>query len=452
MSVSGLFRLAAADLRRDLRHYMAAGAGVVVGVAALAFFLALARGVGDVLRGELLPVDVVEVGPRGLELDLFALRLGVGGDTLAGDDLQRLAAVSGVVSVYPKMRLLAPALASGGESLLGTDLQTEIVVDGVAGGALEEGVDRKEFTAPPLGAGCTSDLECGQGLYCSGRPGETVCRAPIPAVISNHLVELYNGAFRRAYDLPRLNPDAVVGLGFDVAFGGSTFRAPGRGGVVRARVRLAGFSDRAIPLGITIPLEEVQRLNGILGPAEASDEYHSALLEVSDPGDLPEVVSSVEQLGLEVRDRGARRAASLLGALVAVAALVAGAILLVAAVSIAHVFLMLVVSREREIGVLRAVGARRGDVVRLLLGQAATVGVGAGMTGVLVARLAAAAADAAASGLLPDFPYKPDTFFAFSPWLVVSAIALGIACCVAGAAWPALRAARHDPVTMLARR
>ena len=46
------------------------------------------------------------------DLDLFALRLDLGRDTLGRGDVDDLAAIDGVSAVYPRMRLTVPALAS----------------------------------------------------------------------------------------------------------------------------------------------------------------------------------------------------------------------------------------------------------------------------------------------------------------------------------------------------
>jgi ABC-type antimicrobial peptide transport system permease subunit len=115
-----------------------------------------------------------------------------------------------------------------------------------------------------------------------------------------------------------------------------------------------------------------------------------------------------------------------------------------------HVFYLVVVVRRREIALLRAVGARRGDIRALLLVEAAFVGLTAGSLGVFVGIAAAAIADLLAASRVPDFPFKPESFFAVSPWLVASALAVAILACVAGALPSAARAAAGDPADGLA--
>jgi hypothetical protein len=438
----------AADLCRHWRHFAAASVGVVLGVAALTFFLALGLQIRELLVTQVFPADHLEVAPRRAEVDLFALRLDLGRDALDGADLDGLGAIDGVDAVYPKMRLTVPALASGGTSLFGAGLQTEIVADGIDPALVvgEVGPAFREVDDDQPPKRCSGDAECGEEAYC-GRErgfGEGVCRPYIPVLVSPYVVELYNGAFRRAYDLPKINPDALEGLVFEMAFGASTLR-PSRGRVIREKMRLAGVSDKAIPLGVTLPVGHIRRLNMALDSPQAGERYHSAVIEVKDKGLLPRVVEAVEASGLEVRDRGARRAALVTAVVMLVLALVGTVLIAVAAAHIMHVFYLVVMVRRREIGLLRAVGARRGDIRTLLVAEAAVVGLAASLLGVAVAVAGGAVADAFAAGSVPDFPFKPESFFAFSPWLIIPVVLLAVVACVIGALPPSFRAAAGDP-------
>jgi ABC-type antimicrobial peptide transport system permease subunit len=196
----------------------------------------------------------------------------------------------------------------------------------------------------------------------------------------------------------------------------------------------------------------VQHFNSLFRSAEAAGEYHSAIVEVASKADVARAAARVKELGFEVSDRGAERAALLLAVLVLVFALVSTAILVVAAIHIMHVFSMLVVQRQREIGLMRAVGASRGDIRRIILGEAALVGAGAGVVGVLLARAAMYGADLLADRLIPPFPYKPETFFHLSPGLAAAAVALAVVSCVVGAVVPAHQAANRDAAEVLSGR
>jgi hypothetical protein len=442
-------RAVVADLRRHWRHFAAASVGIALGVGALVFFVGLGVQVRSLLLDQVVNAGFVEVVPRSAGVDLFALRIELADDTLDPAAIEDLEAIGGVAAVYPKMRLTAPAMASGGSALFGAGLQTEIVADGVdprlvrddVGGAFRE-VDGEVPDTP-----CSSDAQCGVDAYCGGGR----CRPLIPAVVSPYIIELYNGGFRRAYDLPKVNPEAFVGMTFEMVFGASTFRRSASP-PIRERMRLAGVSDAAIPLGVTLPLGHVRRLNVALGSQADGERYHSAVLELARRRDLPRVVAAAERLGLEVHDRGARRAALATAVVLAVFALVGLVLVAISVAHIMHVFYLVVMVRRREIGVLRAVGAQRGDIRRLLVAEAAVMGFASGLVGVLGALAAAGAADLFAARQVPDFPFKPETFFAFPPWLIVAALVLAVTSCVVGSLPPAARAVAGDPARALAGR
>lgn len=453
MTATGLARTALRDLRRHLRHFAASSAGIVLGVAALVFFLGLGLQARGLLLAQVFSGEHLEVAPKSVDINLFALRLDIGGDTLDETDLEKLQAIPGVTAVYPKMRLIVPALASGGSSIFGEGMQTEIVADGIDPALVRDEVGDAfyevdwEPTAPPVP--CSRDRDCGQGWYCDR--GVMDCRPYIPALISPYVVELYNGAFSRAYGLPKINPEALRGMSFEMTIGASSLR-PSSGRVIRERMRLAGVSDQAIPLGVTLPLGHVRALNEALAGQKAGCRYHSAVLVVDDKERLGEIVQAVEEAGFAIRDGGARKAALLTTAAMGALGLVGLALIVLAGAHIMHVFFLVVMVRRRELGLLRAVGARRADIRALLLAEAAAVGLVSGVIGSLAALGAAAAANAMALRYLPDFPFKPESFFAFPPWLLAAVLVLAVAAAVLGALPSALKAASGDPADALAGR
>ena len=112
--------------------------------------------------------------------------------------------------------------------------------------------------------------------------------------------------------------------------------------------------------------------------------------------------------------------------------------LLLAAIGIFGVMATLVGERTREMGVRLAMGARREDVLRLILRRAAWL-TGAGLVAGLVMAFALAHG---AANLMPGV--RPD-----DPVIFVT-IAVAIAAIALGSSWiPALRAARIDPMKAL---
>jgi putative ABC transport system permease protein len=116
--------------------------------------------------------------------------------------------------------------------------------------------------------------------------------------------------------------------------------------------------------------------------------------------------------------------------------------LLVAGVSIANTMLMSVTKRREEIGVLRAVGYSKVDILRILLVEAALLGaIGAGI-GIVLALLVVLAANAIFLG-------DPFAFTSESVLYLVGAVVFGIATSLVAGAYPAWRAANERPVEAL---
>ena len=119
-------------------------------------------------------------------------------------------------------------------------------------------------------------------------------------------------------------------------------------------------------------------------------------------------------------------------------ALFAGAALVLVAVGIYGVIACSVTERTQEIGIRMALGAQRGGVLRMVVGQAIALAA----VGVLVGAAGAAGLTRLLSGFLFEVsPVDPLTFAAVSAMVVIVALL--------ASAVPALRATRVDPVIAL---
>ena len=454
MSLRPALRLARLELRRGWRRLAAAGIGIALAVATLVFLFSLGLGLRATLLGEVFPLDRLEVAKEASSLDLFGVRLPLGGDTLDPAAIEQLRQIPGVRRVFPKMKLTVPAVASGAGFMFGSELQTELVVDGIDPDLVADEVGPAFRTpAAATGVACNRDRDCGDDAYCAPAGSASLtgtCRPYVPVLVSHHLLELYNGSLRRAYHLPQLDPDRVIGATVELTVGASMLRADPRRGVVRERVRLVGFSDRAIPFGLTLPIDVVRELNVRFSSASAAEAYHSAIVELSSPKDARQVIAAVEGLKLAVSDRGARRAAGLLALVMAIVAAVGAAVLGVAAASVAHAFFLSVEGRRREIAVLRAIGATRGDIRGMVVIEAVAIGVAAGAAGLAVAAAGAAVIDRLAARWVSGLPYQPDSLFLIEPWLILGGLAIAVVAAVLGALPAVRRSAGPDPARSLA--
>jgi ABC-type lipoprotein release transport system permease subunit len=105
--------------------------------------------------------------------------------------------------------------------------------------------------------------------------------------------------------------------------------------------------------------------------------------------------------------------------------------------------------RAREIAVLQALGATPSDVHRVVLLEGGMIGLAGGLAGTLLAFGLSILANRLALRLLPDFPFRPETFFAFPAWLPALGVLVPALAAVLGALAPAAAAARIEPARTL---
>jgi hypothetical protein len=457
--------LLARDLRRARGPLASSAFGLAAGTAALVFFLALGLGVRAVLLGDVFPIDQVELEPpKAADPGLLALVAGTAMPPgIPPGDVEKLRALPGVGAVFPKLRLAFPLSARGGKEIFGFEVGTsELVGDGldpalVAGEAgLAAGV-AAAFVDPLAkpGPACLDDAGCAAPAYCERPSGaaEGRCSDPVPVLVSRYLLEIFDKSLAPAHGLPPIASTLVEraqGVTFTLRLGESLLGRARVGAPRTVRARVVGVSRRAIDLGVTLPLEVVRRWDRELAGEAAAARFSSAVVVARSGGDVASILAEAGRLGLEPRDTRARDVSVLVSGVMALLALVAGVLFVVSASNIAYTFRVLVGERRAEIALYRALGASAADAAAWMMALALSVGVLGGAVGAVTARLLAVAADELAARRLPDFPFKPETFFAFPPWLFLAGLGFAALFAALGALGPARRAATVDPATSLA--
>lgn len=479
MNLGRYFALLRQSLRRHRQHFLLSSLGVTLGIATLVFFTALGAGVRTTVLEDIFVIDRLEV----IDPTAGAAITAGGFFSSAGLDdhtVEELASLPGAKAAFPKMKLTFPARASGGAALLGRDLGIEFIGDGIppelVAQDIKDPLGFADFQAPRQ---CTAQSDCLDSQLCgpdnlcqpkSCSPGDLFscgdlaychperkeCALPIPIIASPNVLEIYNGSVHTALRgsqgiggrLPRLTEQMLVGFEFDIIFGESFMGRAQNREIQRERARLVGFSDRAILMGATMPLGYVKRLNARFGNDSAGETYHSILVEAASNDAVAPLADTIQnELHLELSDRHqqAQRAGLLILLLTLLFNLIAGVILLISALNITHTFTMMILERRREIGLMRALGARRLHIQALILGESTVIAALSATAGLLLARAAAHLADFLLHNQVGHFPFKPDTLFSWPLWIVAAAFATALLFCWLGALLPTIRAGRIEP-------
>jgi putative ABC transport system permease protein len=113
--------------------------------------------------------------------------------------------------------------------------------------------------------------------------------------------------------------------------------------------------------------------------------------------------------------------------------------LLVGGIGVMNIMLVSVTERTREIGVRKALGARRRDIIGQFLVEAMTLTGLGGVLGIVIAVLITMLVGA----LIPSLPSSVPS------WALITGFSVSVAVGVFFGTWPAVKAARLDPVEAL---
>ena len=113
--------------------------------------------------------------------------------------------------------------------------------------------------------------------------------------------------------------------------------------------------------------------------------------------------------------------------------------LLVGGIGVMNIMLVSVTERTREIGVRKALGARRIDIIAQFLVEAMALTGAGGILGIVSAILLTMLVGA----LVPSLPSSVPT------WAVVTAFTVSVSIGLFFGVWPAVKASRLDPVDAL---
>ncbi|MEP6714812.1 MAG: ABC transporter permease [Terriglobia bacterium] len=122
-----------------------------------------------------------------------------------------------------------------------------------------------------------------------------------------------------------------------------------------------------------------------------------------------------------------------------VAIAISGLGLLVGGIGVMNIMLVSVTERTREIGIRKAIGARRLDIIAQFLAEAMALTGAGGVIGILTAILITMLIGA----LVPALPSSVPT------WALVTAFTVSVGIGLFFGVWPAVKAARLDPVEAL---
>jgi putative ABC transport system permease protein len=121
----------------------------------------------------------------------------------------------------------------------------------------------------------------------------------------------------------------------------------------------------------------------------------------------------------------------------------------VASLGIINTMVMSILERYREIGIMKAVGASEKDVKKIFFFESGVIGFLGGIFGLALGWVVSMVINQIANHFLVKQGAPYVDYFSFPWWLCMGAIAFSILVSLAAGLYPAVRAARVDPVVAL---
>ena len=183
-----------------------------------------------------------------------------------------------------------------------------------------------------------------------------------------------------------------------------------------------------------------------------TDGYDSLVVRGVDNSAIPAILAAAEEMNVEAQSLGAflEIANRVLAIMQALLGSVGALALLVATLGVANTMMMAIYERTREIGVLKALGARNKEVRRMFTADAVLLGLIGGFVGLILGILLGRLVDWAGHLYLASEGVTGiGRMSIVPPWLAIGAILFAGFIGILGGLYPASRAARLDPVDAL---
>ena len=239
--------------------------------------------------------------------------------------------------------------------------------------------------------------------------------------------------------------DNEILLGYEVAQHeklqpGDQFSTGGRANLlVSGIVGLTGSQDDAF---VYLPIKTAQKL--LDHPAAAT----AIGVKVTDPTRMVEITDALTAAvpGIQIVTMGevmnsisnlaaSARALSLAIVLIAI---------LISAVGVMNSILMAVFERTQEIGMMRAVGASRWDIFRIILEETTILSLSGGLVGILISILGSRMIEAFVRSVMPFVP--SGNLISFDPVVAAGSVLFIFIIGLCAGIYPALKASKINPV------
>lgn len=413
-----LLKLALKNLKaRKLRNALAAFS-IAIGTAALLTFASLSSGIETASFKEIeshTSLNQITVRPNLEKSGLISFLSQSKEGQLSNDSVEKISEIPGVKTIYKEIQY--KNFASVKASIFGLVLRTDSMIFGLPAEFLDQ--DQAQW----------DKLE-----------------EPYPALIPRKFLDLYNFTIASPQNLPKFSEDQLIGKELTLYLNHSTFFPSANEEVMSIKLKVLGFSDKINLIGLTLPYEVVEKFN-----QEKAENYVELYVETTDQSQVSEIAAKIEKMGYNTKylQKDFKNVEAKFIYIKAALSIISLIILITSIIAILSTFLATISERKREIGLLRAIGASKAQIRKLILTEAAVIGFVGSTFGVVISLLATKIMDNLALKELSATTFAPDSLFNTSPNLIIFTLLFGTSISLLAAYFPAQQASKLDPIKAL---
>ncbi len=397
---------------------------VVIGILAMFFFLGLGEGTKKTVFTEIFKsYSLKQIIVKNDYLNTAIFKVKKDQKLQMTDDIiTRFRQISGVKEVYPVLTLKTPATIR--ISLFNMRFESDVPLFGL---------DPEIFVDQP-------------DLYRMFSVKDDKVRG----ILHGKVIDYFNAGFAENYNFPLLNKDVAVGKTFDLILGRSTILNSQIGEYKLVSGIGAGFSDRVPVMGLTIPISWAKQI-ALEYENRDSSVYNMVYIDVKSPEDISYVTKQIEDMGFRTESalKIQEEIGSVIQNIINVFSIISLIILVVSLFSITNTVSMSVIMRTKEIGIMRAIGATRLDIINIFMIESLLIGVIGGVLGILFGYILGLISDYYLLSIIPELSFKPISFFYYPWWVFSFCFMVSVIISLIAGVIPSRQAAKLTPIKAL---
>jgi len=412
------------NIKENYSRALLAGLSIIIATAALTIFLGLEAGIKNATFDELEkknPLTQITVRPNIEKTGIISLLGKSDKGKITADKIANIEKINGVKEIHPEVQF--NNFASLEASIFGFEFETDAMLFGVPYNFIKNDLQNAEAWEK---------------------------KDPYPAIIPKTLLDLYNVTLAAPQGLPTISEEGLMGKKITLYPNYSTF-FPGMNTKKEAiTLEVVGLSDKANLLGVTLPDTLIKDLNQKYSDNKES-QVVELFVEVKDASLTKPVAEKIEDLGFSTKyfQKNLQDVEAKLSYLSISLGAINFIILLTTTIAILSTFLATIQERKKEIGLLRAIGATKFHIKKIILTEALIIGFLASTIGSFSGLVMSKVINQYGMQQLEKLAFSSETIFQISPQIILTSIIFGTMLTLISVYLPARKASNLSPIEAL---